>query len=106
LYQILKIVPVCGGGSEVMVDGSTCGRAGRRLRRINLVFFCGGSTSVEAFCVAKAWERSFEEEGGRSSKGGEAGRVEVSTSAMLSTANDKFFEQCAMTVYGFRSDFR
>jgi hypothetical protein len=89
-----------------MVDGSTCGRAGRRLRRINLVFFCGGSTSVEAFCVVRAWERSFEEEAGRSSKGGEAGRVEVSTSAMLGTANDEFVEQYAVTVYVFRSEPR
>lgn len=40
---MLKIVPVCGGGSDLTVEGSTCGRAGRRLRRINLVFFAGGS---------------------------------------------------------------
>jgi hypothetical protein len=43
LYHILKIVPVCGGGSDFMVDGSTCGRAGRRFRRMSFVFFAGGS---------------------------------------------------------------
>ena len=37
LYQMLKTVPVCGGGSDLRAAGSTCGRAGRRLRRI--IFF-------------------------------------------------------------------
>lgn len=49
LYQMLKIVPVCGGGSDLIVDGSTCGRAGRRfLRTIVLVFLGweGASSSV------------------------------------------------------------
>ena len=29
-----------------MVDGSTCGRAGRRFRRMSFVFFAGGSPSA------------------------------------------------------------
>lgn len=44
LYQMLKIVPVWGGGSDFIVDGSTCGRAGLRfLRMIFLVFLTSGS---------------------------------------------------------------
>jgi len=63
LYQILKIVPVCGGGVDLMVDGSTCGRAGRRFLRISFVFFAGGSTSDESFeVVVRALEVSGEEE--------------------------------------------
>jgi hypothetical protein len=34
LYQMLKMVPVGGGASVLNVAASTCGRAGRRLRRI------------------------------------------------------------------------
>lgn len=34
---MLKIVPVGGGASVLKVEGSTCGRAGRRLRR--MIFF-------------------------------------------------------------------
>jgi hypothetical protein len=47
LYQMLKIVPVCGGGSDLIVLGSTCGRAGRRFRRMSLVFLAGGSPFSE-----------------------------------------------------------
>ena len=43
LYQILNVVPVCGGGSDFRVDASTWGRAGLLLRRINFVFLAGGS---------------------------------------------------------------
>lgn len=43
---MLKIVPVCGGGSDFIVEGSTCGRAGRRFRRMSFVFFAGGSEEV------------------------------------------------------------
>ena len=43
LYQMLKIVPVWGGGSDLRVEASTCGRAGRRFRRMSFVFFAGGS---------------------------------------------------------------
>lgn len=43
LYQMLKIVPVWGGGSDLMVEGSTWGRAGRRLRR--MIFFTFFSVS-------------------------------------------------------------
>lgn len=41
LYQMLKIVPVCGGGSDLIVDGSTCGRAGRRFLRMIVLVFLG-----------------------------------------------------------------
>jgi hypothetical protein len=40
---MLKVVPVCGGGSDLRVEASTWGRAGLRLRRINFVFLAGGS---------------------------------------------------------------
>ena len=43
LYQMLKIVPVCGGGSDLRVLASTWGRAGRRFRRMSFVFLVGGS---------------------------------------------------------------
>ena len=36
---MLNIVPVCGGGSVLNVEGSCCGRAGRLFRFIILVFF-------------------------------------------------------------------
>ena len=36
---MLKIVPVCGGGSVLNVEGSCCGRAGRLLRFMILVLF-------------------------------------------------------------------
>lgn len=41
MYQILKIVPVCGGGSDFIVEGSTCGRAGRRFLRMIVLVFLG-----------------------------------------------------------------
>lgn len=47
LYQMLKIVPVWGGGSDFRVDGSTWTRAGRRfLRRTVLVFLAGADEGV------------------------------------------------------------
>ena len=43
---MLKTVPVCGGGSDLSEAGSTCGRAGRRLRRIIFfVFFSATAVS-------------------------------------------------------------
>lgn len=66
-----------------MVEGSTWGRAGRRFRRIILVFFWAGSTSVEAFWVVRAWEESGEGEGGILEEGVEASRVEFSTSVII-----------------------
>lgn len=36
---VLNIVPVGGGASVLKVAGSTCGRAGRRLRRIIFLTF-------------------------------------------------------------------
>lgn len=52
LYQILKIVPVWGGGSDFMVEGSTWGRAGRRLRRmIFFVFFSSGLETISVVFV-------------------------------------------------------
>ena len=48
LYQMLKMVPVWGGGSDLMVPGSTCGRAGRLfLRIIFLVFLDSSGFSIE-----------------------------------------------------------
>jgi hypothetical protein len=64
LYQMLKIVPVCGGGSVLNVLGSCCGRAGLRLRLITLVLrtFCtvpsplvvASAVSVATGCSAAA----------------------------------------------------
>ena len=39
LYQMLKIVPVAAGASGLKVAGSTCGLAGRRLRRMIFLIF-------------------------------------------------------------------
>lgn len=36
---MLKIVPVCGGGSVLNVEGSTCGRAGRLFFRMIFLTF-------------------------------------------------------------------
>ena len=49
LNQMLKMVPVCGGGSCFRDAESTCGRAGRLFFRIIFfVFFCSGSGVSEA----------------------------------------------------------
>lgn len=61
MYQMLKTVPVCGGGSDLMVAGSTWGRAGRRFRRIIFFFFWVPSASVVVVmavsvgCVVRAF---------------------------------------------------
>ena len=79
------MVPVWGGGSDVIIEGSTWGRAGRRLRRIVLVFFGRDSRFVEEVGALRICE-GFS--GGTSSAllGAEtASRFgEVSTSAILS----------------------
>ena len=101
LYQMLKMVPVCGGGSDFMVEGSTCGRAGRRLRRIIfLVFFTSemlssavveGMRELASLVVVRAaldsglWRCGDEgSEGEDFFEGMMGGGIEVSTSAMLS----------------------
>ena len=50
---MLKIVPVCGGGSLLKVLESTCGLAGRRLRlMIFFTFFSvGGAIVVSVVAV-------------------------------------------------------
>lgn len=57
---MLKMVPVCGGGSVLNVAGSCCGRAGRRLRL--MIFFLltfstfpspAVATSVASFVVVR-----------------------------------------------------
>lgn len=46
LYQMLKMVPVCGGGSDLMSAGSICGRAGRFfLLMIFFTFLTAGSAT-------------------------------------------------------------
>lgn len=53
LYQMLKVVPVCGGGSDLISAGSICGRAGRFfLRMIFLTFFCVGSATSSVVVVS------------------------------------------------------
>ena len=66
-----------------MVDGSTWGRAGRRLRRITLVFFCAGSVIVSSSREVRAWVGSLEGEVEASIVDNDIGRVEVSTSAIM-----------------------
>ena len=51
LYQMLKMVPVWGGGSDFRVEGSTWGRAGRRLRRIIFLVFLLSGVSVDSVVV-------------------------------------------------------
>lgn len=61
LYQMLKIVPVCGGGSDLISAGSICGRAGRFfLRMIFLTFRCVGSatSSVVVVSTTSSWGAS------------------------------------------------
>lgn len=100
LYHMLKMVPVCGGGSDFMVEGSTCGRAGRRLRRrIVLVFLgwemlssvvVGGMSEVELLVGVRAalgsglWRSEDEGDEGEGIIEGMMGGIEVSTSDMLS----------------------
>lgn len=54
LYQILKMVPVWGGGSDFMVDGSTCGRAGRFFLRIIFFIFRSPGAATSVFVVVRA----------------------------------------------------
>lgn len=87
------MVPVWGGGSDFRVEGSTWGRAGRRLRRmIFLVFLASGaSVVVRAVVVVLATVRSVlgdwgagESVGsGVSSVDGILGGIEESTSAIM-----------------------
>lgn len=69
------MVPVCGGGSFLKVDGSTCGRAGRRFfLMIFLTFFPSSLmyvvTASSAFVIVKVVEGSFAD-GGDSERDGE-----------------------------------
>ena len=57
---MLNIVPVCGGGSDFMVEGSTCGLAGRRLRRMIFLVFLAASSSTVEVCVELVVTRSVE----------------------------------------------
>lgn len=61
LYQMLKMVPVWGGGSDLIRAGSIWGRAGRFLRRMIFLTFlpaaaaaagCGSATSVGVVVVS------------------------------------------------------
>jgi hypothetical protein len=91
LYQMLKIVPVCGGGSDVKVDGSAWGLAGLLLRRIILVFFWASGSVAE---VSEGLVRAVSGDGSASSAEsiGSEGSVDVgivdccadSTSVMVS----------------------
>lgn len=98
LYQILKIVPVCGGGSDFIVDGSTCGRAGRRFLRIIVLVFLGWGTSSSSgglgkgttrsevlFVVTRevSWACSPGDDGAESILEGMLGGIELSTWAIM-----------------------
>lgn len=97
LYQMLKIVPVCGGGSDFIVDGSTCGRAGRRFLRMIVLVFLGWrapSSSVgledgmrsEAFFVVireVSWACGPGNDGAESIFEGMLGGIELPTWAIM-----------------------
>ena len=54
LYQILKIVPVWGGSSGLIVEGSAWTRAGRRLRRMSfLVFLVSGISGTRVLVLLR-----------------------------------------------------
>lgn len=76
---MLKIVPVCGGGSDFIVEGSTCGRAGRRLRRRTVFVFLGWVV-MKAVLVSGLWRNGVEDGEGVE---GMMGGIEASTSVML-----------------------
>lgn len=68
LYQMLKMVPVWGGGSDLISAGSICGRAGRFLRRMIFLTFlpaaaaagCGsGSTTSVGVVLVSASSSSW-----------------------------------------------
>lgn len=48
LYQMLKMVPVCGGGSDLISAGSICGRAGRFFLRMIFFTFLAPDSCVSA----------------------------------------------------------
>jgi hypothetical protein len=60
LYQMLKMVPVWGGGSEVMVLGSTWGRAGRRFLRMIFLTLRSGGAATSWEVVVRAVDSSGE----------------------------------------------
>lgn len=62
LYQIFQIVPVGGAASCLKVAGSTCGRAGRRLRRIIFLIFLPSALVVIMVCSVVRGTRSVEAE--------------------------------------------
>jgi len=87
---MLKIVPVCGGGSVLNVAGSCCGRAGLRLRLMILVFltFCtvpsvGAASSAEVLVVVSAPSAAAGCDRSSNATAGAASVGIVSTSAMI-----------------------
>ena len=88
LYQILKIVPVWGGGSDLIVEGSTCGRAGRRLRRMIVFVFLGAERESSVTVIGgEGCENGGELDGEicecAEGFGGIEGNIDVWTSAMI-----------------------
>ena len=80
----LKIVPVCGGGSDdLMSSGSICGRAGRRLRRIIFLVFFPPSSVVDTVEVLFVVVRALGVSSGWCSGAASDGRRADSTSAIL-----------------------
>ena len=90
---MLKIVPVWGGGSDFTVEGSTWGRAGRRFRRISLVFFCGGSRDDD---VGKA--RAFEVEGDGEAERLREGGLGGAAMSLVGRGTSGIWETSAMTL--------
>jgi pheromone shutdown protein TraB len=58
----LKIVPVGGGASVLNVAGSTCGRAGRRFRRMIFLTFLPSALVVIMVCSVVMGARSVDVE--------------------------------------------
>lgn len=54
LYQMLKMVPVWGGGSDLMSAGSICGRAGRFFFLIIFFTFLTAGSATSLLVVVSA----------------------------------------------------
>lgn len=54
LYQILKMVPVWGGGSDLMSSGSICGRAGRFFFLMIFFTFLAAGSATSLLVAASA----------------------------------------------------
>lgn len=94
LYQMLNIVPVCGGGSDFTCDASTCARAGRLFLRMIFLTFrsAGGATSL--LVVVRAVDVDVDGSSGSFWEAGIDCGVAVSTSAILDMCVGRYCTTC------------